>query len=166
MPTVVFYILLFLISAIMVSMIPPNLVNLLRDLGSQDDPEHPDENANASGSGNETSTEEQNSYNPTPVDIGIVRIMLARAMKIPPTLIDEIFEHAEYWASSSNQVDFNLEHQAPMTISGTREREDAFLVSQVYGSESAITNKLLAAIISRWPHGYKGPTGPFRGASV
>lgn len=116
----------------MVSMIPANLVDLLRDIGSQDDPEHPDENANASGSANETPTEDQQSYNPTPVDIGIVRIMLARAMKIPPTLIDEIFEHAEYWASSSNEVDFNLEHQAPMTISGTGERENAFLVSQVF----------------------------------
>lgn len=130
MPTVIFYILIFLISAIMVSMIPSSIVNLLRDLGGNDDPDHPDGNApaEASGSANEPSAEEENSYNPSPVDIGIVRIMLARAMKIPPTLIDEIFEHAEYWASSSNEVDFNLEHQAPMTISGSRQRENTFLL--------------------------------------
>ena len=126
MPTIVFYLLLFLISATMVSLIPSNLIRQLRNLGFGDQPEHG--NSEDEHSAEERSTDEP--YYPTPVDLCIVRIMLGRSMKLPPTVIDDIFDHAEYWARSSNEVDFVLQHQSPLSISGSGGNQDKCLVSR------------------------------------
>ncbi|TDZ35950.1 hypothetical protein C8035_v008375 [Colletotrichum spinosum] len=41
-------------------------------------------------------------YKPTPVDVIVVRIMLEKATKLPPELLDLMFDQAEYWPHSES----------------------------------------------------------------
>lgn len=65
----------------------------------------------------------------TPVDVVIARIMLTKGKKLPPDVVDIILDFAEYWAHSSNEVDFKLQHQNPLTVHGHSPTENKFLVS-------------------------------------
>jgi hypothetical protein len=65
----------------------------------------------------------------TPLDVVIARIMLTKGKKLPPDVVDIILDFAEYWAHSSNEVDFKLQHQSPLTVSGQSPSENKFLVS-------------------------------------
>ncbi|KID73672.1 uncharacterized protein G6M90_00g002140 [Metarhizium brunneum] len=67
-------------------------------------------------------------YHPTPIDIVVVRIMLIRSVKLPPDLVDAIFDYAEYWAHSTNAIDYRAEHQELLRISGACKNEDQFLL--------------------------------------
>lgn len=67
-------------------------------------------------------------YKPTPIDIVVVRIMLTRSTKLPPDLVDSVFDYAEYWAHSTNAIDYQAETQDILRISGSSETEDKFLV--------------------------------------
>jgi hypothetical protein len=69
--------------------------------------------------------EDDNSYEPSPVDIAVVRAMLYRAKKLPPDLIDAIFDFAEYWAHSTTQL-----HERVSIMGGSEDRENKFLVSR------------------------------------
>ncbi|RFU76027.1 hypothetical protein TARUN_6237 [Trichoderma arundinaceum] len=62
-------------------------------------------------------------YEPSPVDIAVVRAMLFRAKKLPPDLIDTIFDFAEYWAHSTTQL-----HERINILGGNEDREDRFLL--------------------------------------
>lgn len=68
-------------------------------------------------------------YHPSPIDIFVVRIMLIRSVKLPPDLVDVIFDYAEYWARSTNAIDYRAEHQELLRICGSTKVEDEFLVS-------------------------------------
>lgn len=64
----------------------------------------------------------------TPIDIVIARIMLTKGKKLPPDVVDVIFDFAEYWAHSSNEIDFIAEHSSPLTINGGSPVENKFLL--------------------------------------
>ncbi|KAF4122909.1 hypothetical protein GMORB2_7216 [Geosmithia morbida] len=68
-------------------------------------------------------------YRPTPIDIVVVREMLSRGCRLPPDIVDAVFDHAEYWAYSSNYIDYQEEHGSALRINGSRPTENKFLVS-------------------------------------
>lgn len=85
------------------------------------------------GKAQDTSTEvaegsAQDYYHPHPKDIVYLRTMLAKATRLPADLVDAIFDFAEYWASSTNEVDFVKEHGTALRINGTGREEDRFMV--------------------------------------
>lgn len=65
----------------------------------------------------------------TPIDIVVTRIMLTKGKKLPPDVVDVIFDFAEYWAHSSNEIDYIAEHSGPLMINGASPVENKFLVS-------------------------------------
>jgi len=65
----------------------------------------------------------------TPIDIVVTRIMLTKGKKLPPDVVDVIFDFAEYWAHSSNEIDYIAEHSDPLMINGASPVENKFLVS-------------------------------------
>ncbi|QUC17577.1 uncharacterized protein UV8b_01818 [Ustilaginoidea virens] len=67
-------------------------------------------------------------YRPTPLDITVTRIMLTRSLRIPPDLVDSIFDYAEYWAHSINVIDYQAEHQDSLRIAGNSATENKFLL--------------------------------------
>lgn len=84
-------------------------------------------------SGDQDEEDEKKSTSPvkdlTPIDIVIARIMLTKGKKLPPDVVDIIFDFAEYWAHSSNEIDFLAEHSNPLMINGGSPVENKFLVS-------------------------------------
>lgn len=107
----------FIAYLIMAQSIPQNVIQGLRtmlSLGSQND--------------NETSS--SSSGRLTPVDVVITRIMLTKGKKLPPGVVDVILDFAEYWAHSSNEVDYIAEHSSPLRVNGQSPSENKFLVSQ------------------------------------
>lgn len=112
------YIFYFIIAyLIMAQSIPQNVIDILRSmlsLGSQND--------------NETSSS-SSSGGLTPVDVIITRIMLTKGRKLPPGVVDVILDFAEYWAHSSNEVDYIAEHSSPLRVNGQSPSENKFLVS-------------------------------------
>lgn len=84
-------------------------------------------------SGGQDEEDEKKSTSPvkdlTPIDIVIARIMLTKGKKLPPDVVDVIFDFAEYWAHSSNEIDFIAEHSNPLMINGGSPVENKFLVS-------------------------------------
>lgn len=69
------------------------------------------------------------SYLPTAFDICKVRALLGREKRLPPDIVDLIFDHAEYWAHSSNSIDYMEEHKDALRIAGGGRMENRFLVS-------------------------------------
>ncbi|KAK2594080.1 hypothetical protein QQS21_008229 [Conoideocrella luteorostrata] len=67
-------------------------------------------------------------YRPTPIDIIVTRIMLMRSIKLPADLVDAVFDYAEYWAHSTNVIDYQAEHQDSLRIVGSSPEEDKFLL--------------------------------------
>lgn len=121
------YLIAFILAYIMVTQIPSiEMLRRLRNAGFGQENQAPQ-----SSRSNETSqsSSADDGYRPTPADICIVRLMITRAIKLPPDLVDAIFDHAEYWAHSSNEIDFELEHKSPLKIVGSSPVEDKFLVS-------------------------------------
>ncbi|PNP45103.1 hypothetical protein TGAM01_v206794 [Trichoderma gamsii] len=66
---------------------------------------------------------EHHQYEPSPIDIAVVRAMLCRTKKLPPDLIDAIFDFGEYWAHSTTQL-----HESIFISGGNPDREDKFLL--------------------------------------
>lgn len=63
------------------------------------------------------------------IDIIVSRAMLMRAKRLPPDVVDNIFDYAEYWAHSSNEFDYQKEHGSALKILGTSVTQDRLLVS-------------------------------------
>lgn len=72
--------------------------------------------------------DDDDSYKPTPIDIVVTRILLTRGLKLPPDIVDAIFDFAEYWAHSSNEINYLLEHKSALRINGRSPKEDHFLL--------------------------------------
>jgi hypothetical protein len=90
------------------------------------------EAANQHTMGSSLSTEHsepQGPFYPGPADIFVVRAMLNKAFQLPPDVVDTVFDYAEYWARSSNEIDYNVEHKSPLRITGNSRMENRFLVS-------------------------------------
>lgn len=68
-------------------------------------------------------------HQPTPTEIVLVRSMMCRACRLPPDIVDAVFDHAGYWARSRNRIDFEEEHRDPLRIVGGSREENKFLVS-------------------------------------
>ncbi|OLN96525.1 hypothetical protein CCHL11_00779 [Colletotrichum chlorophyti] len=67
-------------------------------------------------------------YKPTPLDVVVVRIMLEKAMKFPPEILDIIIDHAEYWPHSEASVENTTPgHRNPLSVMGGRD-ENKFLL--------------------------------------
>ncbi|KAG5952407.1 hypothetical protein E4U53_000971 [Claviceps sorghi] len=71
---------------------------------------------------------EDDLYRPTPIDIIVAHIMLTRSLKLPPELVDSIFDMAEYWAHSTNVIDYRAQQQHELRIIGASRLENKFLL--------------------------------------
>lgn len=91
-----------------------NAVNNLF-LGGNDDSEH--------------ASPSSKPFDLSPIDVVVTRIMLTKGKKLPPSVVDVIFDFAEYWAHSSNEINYQDEHQSPLRVSGGGGNENKFLVS-------------------------------------
>ncbi|RGP68386.1 hypothetical protein FLONG3_8159 [Fusarium longipes] len=102
----------------MAQSIPQNVINglqsMLPSLGISDDQ-----------SGKEPAVSEEGI---SPIDVVIARIMLTKGTKLPVDVVNIILDFAEYWAHSSNEVDFNLQHQNPLKVNGQSASEDKFVL--------------------------------------
>ncbi|KAJ6787704.1 hypothetical protein PWT90_10409 [Aphanocladium album] len=63
-------------------------------------------------------------YDPSPIDVAVVRIMLAKATKLPVDIIDGIFELAQYWVHTVTAADYS---DSPLSVS-THSSQNRFLV--------------------------------------
>ncbi|KAF4455605.1 hypothetical protein F53441_2129 [Fusarium austroafricanum] len=73
-------------------------------------------------------TPSSESFDLSPVDVVVSRVMLVKGRKLPPGVVDLIFDFAEYWAHSSNEVDFQAEHSSPLRVNGQSPSENKFLL--------------------------------------
>ena len=73
----------------------------------------------------------RNMGNPSPLDIVVVRAMLVKAMRLPPDIVDMVFDHAEYWAMNSNYIDYMEEHKSCLRLAGGSKNENRFLVREM-----------------------------------
>jgi hypothetical protein len=83
----------------------------------------------ASKAASVTGKDEHGGHIPSPNEIVDLRTTLVRAKKLPADIVDEIFNYAEYWACSSNEMDYMKEHGDTMKVNGRSRCEDKFLVS-------------------------------------
>lgn len=72
---------------------------------------------------------EHGEFEPSPRDVGDVRLILERTGKLPPEVADMIIELAEYWACSATSADYHSQPGGHLTIRGAKPGEDRFLVS-------------------------------------
>ncbi|KAM4063711.1 Ankyrin repeat protein [Hirsutella rhossiliensis] len=105
----------------MAHVIPAMLIRRLRDMELQ----QPEKRDPSPAAGDDNS---QGGYRPTPIDIVVTRIMLTRSKRLPPDLVDSIFDFAEYWAHSTSVVNYPSEHQDHLRIRGTGADENKFLL--------------------------------------
>lgn len=128
----------------MANIIPALLIHRLRNM----------EDARSDEARAEKAPADDGRYNPTPVDIVIARIMLTRAKSLPPDLVDSIFDYAEYWAHSTNAINYNSENRDHLRINGSSHIENKFLVGLVFHREwERLTRHLdVAALLSARPN--------------
>ena len=97
-------------------------------------PRADDETVSASqSSATPKSSHEEGSYKPSVVDVLVVKVMLNRALKFPPEIVDIVIDVAEYWPHYTVEVKWG--DNTPEVVRGrsgfTRDDgpEDKFLVS-------------------------------------
>ncbi|KAJ3523934.1 hypothetical protein NM208_g12259 [Fusarium decemcellulare] len=115
------YLALFIITCIMAHILPHSVIQRLRNLSFPiEDPSGDDHSNDASAS--------NKNPNLTPIDVIVTRVMLTKGKKLPPGIVDVIFDFAEYWAHSSNEFDYLAEHQDPLRVHGSSHSENKFLL--------------------------------------
>jgi hypothetical protein len=82
------------------------------------------------GSGSSSAPDEKEYFDvpyhePTIGDIRLVRFMLQQVKHLPPELVDQILDHAEYWLHSEVSVDYQDD---PLLINGTQVGEEDRLI--------------------------------------
>lgn len=70
----------------------------------------------------DSSASSDSPYEPSLVDIALVKAMLIRAKQLPPDLVDAVLDMAEYWAHSATRLDERIG-----ILGGNEERENRFL---------------------------------------
>ncbi|KAG8414755.1 hypothetical protein J3459_014080 [Metarhizium acridum] len=118
-----FFVSLVLLSFIMAHIVPNLLLARLRRM-----PLTPENRETPEPRPSDKTDADDGTYHPNPIDIVVVRIMLTRSVKLPPDLVDAIFDYAEYWAHSTNAIDYQAEQQEPLRIYGSSRTEDKFLL--------------------------------------
>ncbi|KAL6872489.1 hypothetical protein HDV57DRAFT_505317 [Trichoderma longibrachiatum] len=71
----------------------------------------------------DSSASSDSPYEPSLVDIALVKAMLIRAKQLPPDLVDAVLDMAEYWAHSTTRLDERIG-----ILGGNEERENRFLL--------------------------------------
>jgi hypothetical protein len=72
----------------------------------------------------------KSSFQPSPIDVVVVKLFLERAARLPPELRDTIIEMAEYWPYSEARIDYKATLGDASRIWGSRtDEEDRLLVS-------------------------------------
>lgn len=84
------------------------------------------------------SVDEDGLYEPSPIDVAVVRIMMSRSKSLPPDLVDVIFDYAEYWAHSVTTS------ARARSSNGSSDTENLFVVSLVQYHSLAIRKTNLA----------------------
>ncbi|EGX90207.1 hypothetical protein CCM_06626 [Cordyceps militaris CM01] len=87
--------------------IPANIINLVQaiDAGLPLDVQKQDRSADAPPTPFTGQHNDDGHYDPSPIDVAVVRIMLAKATKLPIDVVDGIFELAEYWVRTTTAAD-------------------------------------------------------------
>ncbi|KND89120.1 hypothetical protein TOPH_06154 [Tolypocladium ophioglossoides CBS 100239] len=112
---------LLLLSVVMAHIVPAMLIRRLRSMDLADPDPEPTPNLEPTPGGDDR-------YNPTPMDVVVTRIMLIRSKPLPPDLVDSIFDLAEYWAHSTNAINYHAEHRDHLRVVGSSEAENQFLI--------------------------------------
>ncbi len=107
--------------------IPANIINRLQALGLGQAPDAAagDESAAATDTPHAGRHNDDGHYDPSPIDVAVVRIMLARATTLPVDVVDGIFELAEYWVRTTTADDYTGNELSVSSYS----TQDRFLVS-------------------------------------
>lgn len=117
---------LFAIAFVAARMQP--FVNRLRGLRTGPQLPQPARPLRSPDSANIEGEDDGTAYKPTPVDVVVVRALLSHGRKIPPDVVDVIFDFAEYWAHSSTEIDYSLERKSNLIIRGRSSQEDRLLL--------------------------------------
>ncbi|KAK0628255.1 hypothetical protein B0T17DRAFT_491337 [Bombardia bombarda] len=91
----------------------------------------PDDNSNNS---NSTSKEKAmaGTYEPTVIDVVVVKAMLTKALILPPEIVDSIVDLAEYWPHTTTEIHYShLPGGAKAVRGGTPTAENQFLASSL-----------------------------------
>lgn len=104
--------------------IPANIIGRLQALATgQPSEETPGDQPQREHAGKHN---DDGHYDPSPIDVAVVRIMLVKATKLPVDIVDGIFEQAEYWVRTTSRADY---HARPLRVSkGAGAVQDRFLV--------------------------------------
>lgn len=79
-------------------------------------------------------------YEPSALDVVVVKIMLTKGCKLPHEIVLSLLDHAEYWPHTTTTLDRSL------TVSSGPGREDQFLVSDTHQpSVFLFTNRQLVS---------------------
>lgn len=117
-----YLVLCILLSFVMAHIASNLLLHRFRQMNLSRPPQQPDPRPS------DKTDAEDGFYRPTPIDIAVAQIMLTKSMKLPPELVDSIFDLAEYWAHSINAIDYQAEQQDHLRIPGPSASEDKFLL--------------------------------------
>ncbi|KAK2018373.1 hypothetical protein LZ32DRAFT_654138 [Colletotrichum eremochloae] len=72
---------------------------------------------------------EPGNYKPTPIDVVVVKIMLEKASKLPPEIMDIIFDEAQYWAHSEASINRPVSAlRDALSVVGTTPEENKLLL--------------------------------------
>ncbi|KAM3530864.1 hypothetical protein NHJ13051_001092 [Beauveria bassiana] len=106
--------------------IPANIISRLQALSTGQTPDTPNEDEPAADTAprHAGSRNENGHYDPSPIDVAVVRIMLAKATKLPVDVVDGIFELAEYWVRTTTAADYS----GNALYVSSRSVQDRFLV--------------------------------------
>lgn len=74
------------------------------------------------------------SYEPTILDVLVVKAMLNRALRLPPEILDAIADWAEYWPHTSTEIDYT-NRPAHARKDASLAVENQFLVSPTSASQ-------------------------------
>lgn len=82
--------------------------------------------SSASRSNNGSIDSQNADYEPSALDVVVVKIMLTKGCKLPHEIVLSLLDHAEYWPHTTTTLDRSL------TVSSGPGREDQFLVSDTH----------------------------------
>ncbi len=118
--------------------IPANIISRIQALGIGQAPDAATEGDSDAipGTPHAGKHNDDGHYDPSPIDVVVVRIMLAKATKLPVDVIDGIFELAEYWVHTMTAADYTG-HE--LTVS-SRSIQDKFLASGCSGMQTYTTS--------------------------
>lgn len=94
----------------------------------------------ASGPNTGSSDSNNTGYEPSALDVVVVKIMLTKGCKLPHEIVLSLLDHAEYWPHTTTTLDH------PLTVSSGAGRENQFVVSAAHQPLGfASTNRRLAS---------------------